>query len=147
MPVVRVYVPLSGSAVLRLAESGEIPAEPDHPVPAFAVTHELAASGVGLDDEDLEYLAFVEAVLAAGAARDHSTDRRVVGAADADPGGVQPVPGSLGAIRLIAPVPLSRVASFHVEEDGAHSGAEADVADALLWYDVTELVEVCSFFR
>ncbi len=47
-------------------------------------------------------------------------------------------------IVLVAPLPLSRVASFHVDDEST-SGTSDDEADELLWYDVTELDDVRSF--
>lgn len=146
MPVVRVYVPLTGAAVRALAESGWLRAAPDKPTPAFAVTRELARSAPGLDEEDLEYAAFVDAVALAGECRQQPGDRRVVVAADADPSGVRPGAGPVSAVELVEDLPLARIASFHVDEEGAHRGAVQDEADSLLWYDVTELAEVRTFF-
>jgi hypothetical protein len=148
MPVVRVYLPVGGEAVRALAESGGIVAGPDQPLLAFAVTPELAALAPGLDEEALEYSAFTEAVAAAEQCRERPHDRRVVIAADADPAAVEAAEGPAGAVRLVAAIPLSRVASFHVDEVWAQRrrGSVPDGADSLLWYDVTELAEVRSFF-
>jgi hypothetical protein len=40
-------------------------------------------------------------------------------------------------VLLTAPLPLARVASFHIDDEAA-AGSEEE-ADELLWYDVTEL--------
>lgn len=146
MPVIRVYVPLGGAAVRSLASTGAVHASPDAPLDAFAVTAELAAAAPGLDDEDLEYAAFVDAVAAAAGRRNHKGDRRLVLSADADPEWLQPGEGTPSAMRVVSDLPLSRIASFHVDELGPHAGAVQDEADSLLWYDVTELSEVAGFF-
>jgi hypothetical protein len=146
MPVVRIYVPLSGAALRSLADTGALAASVDAPVDAFAVTDELIAEAPALDEEDLEYAAFVDAVAAAAGCRNHRGDRRLVLAGDADPEALRAGSGAPSAVRLIDDLPLSRVASFHVDEAGPHPGAVQDEADSLLWYDVTELGEVSSFF-
>ena len=82
---------------------------------------------------------------AAGAVRSSPRHRRVVAAADADPAWVVygvGVPAS--SVVLVAPMPLSRVASFHVDDESAVGVADEE-ADELLWYDVTELDDVRSF--
>ena len=89
------------------------------------------------DEEEWEYVALGEAAeaSAAGLPRGRAATR-VVAAADVD----DVVGGRRGRRRAGArpspcsqPVPLQRIASFHVDE--------TDVADddELLWYDVTEL--------
>lgn len=147
MPVVRIYVPLGAAALRALAETGALAASVDAPVEAFAVTDELSAQAPALDEEDLEYAAFVDAVAAAAARRDHRGDRRLVLAGDADPEVLRAGVGAASAVQLVDDLPLSRIASFHVDEAGPHTGAAQDEADSLLWYDVTELGEVAGFFR
>ncbi len=146
MPVVRIYVPVAGTTLRRLAAEGLLPASVEAPVDAFAVTAELTAQAPTLDEEDLEYAAFVDAVAAAATCRDHPADRRLVVAADADPEVVRPGLGAPSAIQLVDDLPLSRIAAFHVDEAGPHVGSVQDEADSLLWYDVTELGEVVGFF-
>lgn len=167
MGVVRVYLPVGPADLAGLAERGSLPATPATsatPVDpadaadlrvAYAVTPELERSMGGHDVEDLEYAAFSAAVAAAGAASggsDGSDGRRVVIAADVDPewlaaGEPRSQTDSICAVELTEPVPLARVASFHVDEraGSAHRSAAAS-ADALLWYDATELDEVRGFF-
>lgn len=148
MPVVRVYLPVGPADLAVLAERGSLPATPDSTRVVFAVTPELERSAPGLDVEDLEYAAFSDAVVAAGAAAHGAADRRVVIAADVDPDWLvesetQPR-DSVCAVTLAAAVPQARVASFHIDErPGAGSAADADT---LLWYDATELDEVRGFF-
>jgi hypothetical protein len=142
MPVVRVYVPLGRSDLDELATAGGLPAGPGAPRTAYAVTPGLEEAAPGLDVEDLEYAAFSDAVAAAGGARSAAGHRRVVAAADADTGWVAPRGGNpVSRVVLTAPLPLSRVASFHIDDEGA--GGD-DEADELLWYDVTELDDVRS---
>jgi hypothetical protein len=145
MPVVRVYVPLGRKGLEELSSGGSLAAGPGTPRVAYAVTPGLEASAPGLDVEDLEYAAFSDAVEAAGALRAAAADRRVVVAADADPGWVAPGDGRpVSRVLLTAPVPVSRVASFHVDDE-VSDGVD-DEADELLWYDVTELDDVRAFF-
>lgn len=150
MPVVRIYLPVGPADLAELAESGSLSATPAAPRVAYAVTPELERSAPGLDVEDLEYAAFSDAVVAAGAVARGAADRRVVIAADADPdwvvaGKAQPR-DSVCAVTLTVAVPRARVASFHIDERGASEARPTADADALLWYDVTELDEVLGFF-
>ncbi len=109
------------------------------------MTSGLEKAAPGLDVEDLEYAAFSDAVEAAVRLRSARSDRRVVAAADADPSWVSPSDGvPVSKVVLTAPVPLSRVASFHVDDEV--TGGVDEEADELLWYDVTELDDVRSFF-
>ena len=145
MPVVRVYVPLGRSGLEELASDGSLAASAGTPRVAYAVTPGLEQSAPGLDVEDLEYAAFSDAVEAAAALRSAATDRRVVASADADPGWVAPRDGRpVSRVVLTAPVPLSRVASFHIDDE-VTAGVDEE-ADELLWYDVTELDDVRGFF-
>ena len=143
MPVIRVYVPIGRRDLDDLAERGALGVDRTSPRNAFAVTDELRSRAAGLDLEDLEFAAFSDAVAASAAARSEPGDRRVVASAHADPpwiqgGGGRPV----SQVRLVASVPLRRIASFHVDESAQ---AVKDVeADDLLWYDATELDEVRS---
>ena len=145
MPVVRVYVPLGRAGLEELATAGALAAGPGTPRTAYAVTSGLEHAAPGLDVEDLEYAAFSHAVEAAAGLRSVRSDRRVVAAADADATWVAPRDGApVSKVVLTAPLPLSRVASFHVDDEAA--GDVDEEADELLWYDVTELDDVRSFF-
>ena len=140
MPVVRIYVPIGRGDLDDLATRGTLDADRTSPRDAFAVTDELRSGAIGLDLEDLEFAAFSDAVAAAPAARSEPGDPRVVASADADPGWLWGGNGTpVSRVRLVASVPLSRIASFHVDESG---GAATDEADDLLWYDATELDDV-----
>jgi len=141
MPVVRVYVPVGRAELDELATAGSLPGGPGMPRAAYAVTPALERSAPGLDVEGLEYAAFSDAVAAAGDARTSAGHRRVVVAADADAGWVAPRgENPVSGVAVTAPLPLSRVASFHIDEG---VGADEE-ADELLWYDVTELDDVRS---
>jgi hypothetical protein len=133
----RVYLPLTAEAVRRLASERQLaPA----PVDAYAVTPRLERSfAAGEREEELEYAAIVEAFEAAGLANGLVPAKRVVAAADVESDTVEPDSDrdGLGAVRVSAEVPLSRVVSFHVDEDAGDDGM-----DDVLWYDVTELDEV-----
>ena len=145
MPVVRVYVPLGRAGLEELATAGALAAGPGTARTAYAVTSGLEQAAPGLDVEDLEYAAFSDAVEAAAGLRSVRSDRRVVAAADADATWVAPRDGApVSKVVLTAPLPLSRVASFHVDDEAA--GDVDEEADELLWYDVTELDDVRSFF-
>jgi len=145
MPVVRVYVPLGRPGLEELATKGALAAGPGSPRTAYAVTAGLEKAAPGLDVEDLEYAAFSDAVEAAATLRSARSDRRVVASADADAAWVSPRDGTpVSKIVLTAPVPLARIASFHVDDEV--TGGVDEEADELLWYDVTELDDVRSFF-
>ena len=145
MAVVRVYVPLGRTVLEELAAAGSLPAGPGSPISAYAVTSALRSRAPGLDVEDLEYAAFSDAVAATAGVRESPQHRRVVAAADADPSWVvQGVADPASGVVLVAPLPLSRVASFHVDDEAAVGRADEE-ADELLWYDVTELDDVRSF--
>ncbi|MEW1953969.1 hypothetical protein [Terrabacter sp. NPDC080008] len=145
MPVVRVYVPLGRAGLEELAGTGALAAGPGSPRIAYAVTSRLERLAPGLDLEDLEYAAFSDAVTAAAELRAAPSDRRVVASADADASWVAPREDApVSKVLLTQPVPLARVASFHIDEEGP-AGFDEE-ADELLWYDVTELDDVRSFF-
>ncbi len=145
MAVVRVYVPLGRTALEALAAAGSLPAGPGAPISAYAVTSALRSGAPGLDVEDLEYAAFSDAVAAAAGC---ASRRITVGSSRL------PTPTRRGSCRESPtrppvscsshPLPLSRVASFHVDDESAVDSVDEE-ADELLWYDVTELDDVRSF--
>ena len=65
--------------------------------------------------------------------------KRVVAAADVDPGSVSSdgTQESFAAVTVSSPVALRQVVSFHIDEEAGDQGMED-----LLWYDATELDEV-----
>jgi len=135
MTLRRIYVPLDDAALEMLRTRREIgPA----PLAAHAVT-DRQSRGPGTDAEELEYAALLAAAAEAAGART-AGGRRVVAAADVESALVEDGDDT-GAppsrVEVDAPVPVSRVVSFHLDEvpGGTDDGD-------LLWYDVTELDEV-----
>ena len=131
----RVYLPLVLSDLPEVARAKEVSGEC-----AYAVTESARSASPRPDEEELEFDAMCSALDAATGRRQVKGERRVVVSADvpevADPG------SGGGLVRLAAPVPLSRVVSFHVEE--AEGASEGEGYDDLLWYDVSELSELTS---
>lgn len=142
MTQTRIYLPLTVAGLDELATRRQVgPA----PVTAYTVTDALAAAMPTADEEEREYAALCDAVDDAGAQRAMAGDRRVVAAADVDDSEVadptdeghtkdREVPLSRAAASV--PVPLTRIVSFHVDDDGGNDD------DELLWYDATELEEL-----
>ena len=129
--MVRVYVPLDPATLAGLRQRGEI-----GPVPVSAhAAVDTGTSSSSKDDEEREYAAWSAAATDA-AERAGAGGRRVVASADVDTAVVSRVDGERTAVELDAVVMLSRVASFHIDEQPG-----GDAAD-LLWYDVTELDDV-----
>jgi hypothetical protein len=163
----RVYLATTLLGLARLHTDGVL--RPGDDVVAHAVTPALREWYIEGDLEELEYAALRGAArqsltllaAASGAAR-----RRVVLAADvADDRIVPDSAAGRSRVRLTAQVPLSAVASAHVDEPEAEetiaaavralAAAEAGDQDAsftvdeaeacdLLWYDVTEIVQLVS---
>lgn len=136
MTQTRIYLPLAPDDVRRLAAQRQIgPA----PIAAFSVTERVErADPTGLEEE-WEYAALTEAVDAATLLQGTSVAKRVVAAADVDPGWVSTygTREGLAAVTVSSVVPLARIVSFHVDETAGDQGTED-----LLWYDATELDEV-----
>ena len=136
MTQTRIYVPLLPDAVRRLAAERQL-----GPAPSAAVggTQRGARAAPPGREAGWGDAALVEAVEAAAGLQGTSVAKRVVAAADVDPGSVSTDGGreGLGAVTVSAAVPLSRIVSFHVDETAGDQG----MAD-LLWYDATELDEV-----
>ncbi len=130
----RIYVPLGASGLRRLAAERALSA----PVHAHAVTDRVERAFPGADEEEWEYAALCDAAEAAAVLRESPSDRRVVAAADVDPAWVGPAKGEQteSSVEVAQDVPLQRVVSFHIDEDGAADDEE------LLWYDATELDEL-----
>jgi hypothetical protein len=157
----RVYLPLTLAGLAQAHVSGVLTG----PRPAHAVTAAVREWYVEGDQEELEYVALTEA--AERSLRELALDpdlprRRVVVAADVAESDVQDVgdPRFRSAVLLSGDVPVSAVASVHVDEESAQRtvaeaiialpGADGgdddsrfalDEAEAteLLWYDVSEL--------
>ncbi|SDG63795.1 hypothetical protein SAMN05421505_10674 [Sinosporangium album] len=129
----RVYLPCTIPALARMAAAGELgPA----PLTGYAVTPALVEWYVSGDTEELEYVALTEAARASlrmlAADRSDGLDvvsRRVVVAAEV---GDDTVSAGVGLeerarVRLYAPVPLSAVASVHVDDLSAVPDVDAAV--------------------
>jgi hypothetical protein len=132
MSLTRIYLPLNAARLRELASSRVLgPA----PLPAHGVTSSVRAGDPNGDQEGWEYVALGEAAEASAASLPAGERRRVVAAADVDDSWVTAADadGVASAVTVSQPVPMQRIASFHVDEK--------DVADddELLWYDVTEL--------
>jgi hypothetical protein len=121
---VRIYLPSTSTLLRRLVDHGELAGSPDQPLVAFAVTEGLRAHYSDDDDEEsLEYAAQTEATRASLRlleADDDALRRRVVVAADVDSSGVL-IRDDLdrGVVHVPHAVPLSAVASVHVDEQVA----------------------------
>jgi hypothetical protein len=157
----RVYLPTTLVGLARAHADGVLTG----PRPAHAVTAAVREWYVEGDQEELEYVALIEA--AERSLRELALDpdlprRRVVMAADVPETDVRDVddPRFRSAVVLVTDVPVSAVASVHVDEQtaektvaeaiialpGADDGDDdarfaLDEAEAteLLWYDVSEL--------
>jgi hypothetical protein len=132
MSLTRIYLPLNAARLRELASSRVLG---PGPLPAHGVTGSIRAGDPNGDQEGWEYVALGEAAEASAASLPSGERRRVVAAADVDDSWVTAADadGVASAVTVSQPVPMQRIASFHVDEK--------DVADddELLWYDVTEL--------
>ena len=136
MTQTRIYLPLLPDAVRRLAADREIgPA----PIAAFGVTDRIERADPAGLEEEWEYAALTEAAQAAALLQGTTVAKRVVAAADVDPGSVSSdgTQESFAAVTVSSPVALRQVVSFHIDEEAGDQGMED-----LLWYDATELDEV-----
>jgi hypothetical protein len=158
----RIYLPTTVTGLRALSAGGEVGPPP---LAAHAVTPALREWYVEGDLDELEYAASAEAASASLrllAADPVAVPRRVVVAADVPDGTVQAAGESpyRGAVYVSTPIPISAIASIHIDDAlaepeilaavGALAAAEAGDEDAvfvvdgaegheLLWYDVTEL--------
>jgi hypothetical protein len=159
----RVYIPATLAMLGPLVAAGELP-----PGPAHAVTPLLREWYTEGDEEELEYVAFTRAAQASLRllrADQAVPRRRVVISADVPPNGYASARDELGAseVRLAAAVPLSSIASVHVDDVTATGDVTAavEVVEAalagdedarftvdgledhdLLWYDRTEISQL-----
>lgn len=122
----RVYVPTTVDQLETLRDNGFQP-----PVAAHAVTPALREWYVEGDQEELEYAATLAAARAS-LRRLRSPDvpaRRVVLAADVPDAAARPAPDlDRAAVRLADPVPLSALASAHVDDASAADDVRRAVA-------------------
>ena len=125
----RVYLPATTTVLQRLLDQGRL----EGPLTVFAVTPQLREHYERSDEEELEYAALLAAARASLRLMDvdpAAARRRVVLAADVPDDAVTPIEddaADAGAARVRADVPMSAVASAHV--DGAE--AEEDVRRAV----------------
>ena len=160
----RVYLPTTLPGLARAHATGVLTG----PHRAHAVTPAVREWYIEGDTEEFEYVALTEAAessLRLLAADPDAPRRRVVVAADVDASAVMETSDerARSAVRIAVDVPVSAVASVHVDEESAEKVvAEAiialDAADAgdddarfaldeaesteLLWYDVTEIPDL-----
>jgi hypothetical protein len=161
----RIYIPFNLISLAQLRDEGEI----SHGLVAHAVTPALREWYAQSDTDELEHAAFLDAERRSlrslsGAAR--ARRLRVVLSADVPDDAVLPVGGDdedRAVVQVIGSVPISAMASIHIDEDGAEPDVTAAVEalgalddgdeDAqfvvdgaeghdLLWYDVSELDDV-----
>jgi len=146
----RVYLPATTAILADLARTGELgPA----PLRGYAVTEAVRKAYDESDEEELEYWATCLAaedslrLLAAGAADTGPTaapfaPRRVVIAAELADGLLTAAAEPLGAVSLADPVPLTRVAAFHLDDPAFTvdpDDPEGAADQELLWYAAQEL--------
>ena len=137
MTLTRIYLPLNAARLRELAAGGVITGRP---LQAHAVTEAVRAAQPSGDEEEREYTALCDAASSSRLLLDAGEGRRIVAAADVNSSLIQEAAPSEGAapstVLVAEAVPLKRVASFHVDEDGAADDEE------LLWYDATELAQL-----
>jgi hypothetical protein len=134
MTLTRIYVPLDAAGLRDLSVRRALAGPP---LVAHAVTEAVRVAQPASDEEEREYTALCDAAATSARLLPPGEHRRIVVAADVEPGWVDEVPQAEGTtpsqVMISRPVPLKRIASFHVDEDGATED------DELLWYDATEL--------
>jgi hypothetical protein len=162
---VRVFVPATSTSLARWVAAGRV----DVDAGAHGVTPALRGWFSGADDEELEYLALVEAgeqSLRMIAADPRAVSRRVVVAADVEMAVAPREAVSRSSVRVGGPLPIDSVASVLIDDEpaeaavavartalmAAHGGRgdtddleevlDAVAASELMWFDVTELTEV-----
>ena len=125
----RVYLPATTTVLQRLLDDGQL----EGPLTVFAVTPELREHYEFSDDEELEYAALLAAARASLRLIDvdpTAARRRVVLAADVPDASVTPIEddaADAGAARVRADVPMSAVASAHIDL----AEAEEDIRSAV----------------
>ena len=141
MTLTRIYLPLNAARLRELAAGGVIAGRP---LQAHAVTEAVRAAQPSGDEEEREYTALCDAASSSRLLLDPGETRRIVAAADVNSVLVQEVPAGAATtpstVLVTEAVPLRRIASFHVDEDGAGEDEE------LLWYDATELTVLVDLF-
>jgi hypothetical protein len=141
---VRVYVPASARLLGALKADGRLPG----PLEACGVTPAVRAASADLDEEELEYAAFVEAARRSLRLLGAGPMRRVV--VSADVAGAAPGEGFAGLL-LADGLALAQVAAVHADEvaaepavEAARAGGPPDALDdhELLWFATQEVAEL-----
>jgi hypothetical protein len=156
----RVYLPSTLPRLARDLQAGEI-----EPVAAYAVTPALREAYASGDTEELEYVALLAAArasLALLADDPQAPPRRVVLAAEV-PDAAAIAAGHPAAVAVAGPIPVTKLASAHVDDaeaiqdvakavaalpaaDAGDDDAEFDVDQAegheLAWYATQELPDL-----
>jgi len=128
---VRIYLPSTVSGVRDALAAGAVPVRS---ATGFAVTGSLRVEYPDWSDEELEYLAMLDASRASlrllAAAGTDEPSLRVVVAADVDESQVTPRPERDRAVVAVGPavVPWNRVASVHLDGADAADAVRAAVA-------------------
>ena len=140
----RVYVPASAGLLGELKAEGRLPG----PLAACGVTPDLRAALVDLDEEELEYAAFMEAARRSVDLLGDGPLRRVVVSADI----AEAAPGEgFAGLVLADGLALGEVAAVHADEMAAEPGVAAARADGsldvlddhdLLWFATQEIAEL-----
>ena len=140
MTLTRIYIPLTAAGLRSLDAERAVAGAP---FVAHAVTDAVRASSPSAGQDGWEYSALSDAALRSAVLLTIGERHRIVAAADVAPEIVAAAsPGDAldsgdfiddSAVLILDSVALNRIASFHVDSDGASED------DELLWYDVTEL--------
>lgn len=129
MRLQRLYVPITGADVIALLAVGTLPAGRT----AYGVSPSFAAATPRADEDEREYLTFLDAVAAAAGLTPDSCPLAVLAIDLPESEITWPSAGT--ALTLPRPVLRREAVSFHVGEE---PGPDAD----LLWYDITEATQV-----
>jgi uncharacterized protein DUF6912 len=139
----RVYLPLAEGEVRRLGSTGALDSVP---LTGYAVTAELRRRHPGMDEEELEYLAFSDAARSDAAPVVAAADLGADVLAERELGGERVSSGgSVSQVQVSAPVLRRQMVSFHVAEASAASG-DGGIPE-FSWYDATELDVVVGLLR
>lgn len=140
----RVYIPASARLLSELRTEGRLPG----PLAGCGVTPDVRATLVDLDEEELEYAAFMEAARRSLGLLGDGPLRRVV--VSADIAGAAPGEGFAGLV-LADGLALVQVAAVHADEAAAEPAVAAARADGslevlddhdLLWFATQEIAEL-----
>ena len=139
----RVYVPATVGQLETLVADGRLSV-----ALATAVTTDLRAALPGMDEEELELEALLDAAelsLEQLRADPEAVPRRVVIAGDVPPGSLTPDPETgMSAVRLRDPLDLDAVAAVHVDEAAAVAAVAAGEVEQLdlMWFAPQEIEEL-----